>query len=457
MTNIITATYSAEDNKLRLYASSRLDEDTYKKVKELSFKWAPKQELFVAPRWTPAREDLCIELAGEVTAEETTLIERAEEKAERLDNLAVKREEQANAFHQAADRISERFHAGQPILIGHHSERSARRDQAKMHSAMDNAVKAKNAIQYWNWKAEGVERHANRKANAGVRARRIKTLLSELRDRQRDINHAFICLELWEKIKDETDQEKYKKLVEHYSGAQLKTGSAAPYYSGDSLWSQLREETITPADIVERCLSFHERQANSIFTARWINHILNRLAFERLELGEVERFEGTLTATIIQAFAREHGAHKAKAKKQGEQWVLSSSVPLPLHIADSNELDLSVCKWCDLMQASGYEVPAPKAKQPPILNFKAVYLKGHSWGGVQTFRQIELTKAEYSAIYSDYRGVKISECGQFKFKVCKNPEQRGYDAEWCAVLLSDSKKHDAIESSAIIDDAQEVA
>ena len=68
-----TATYSAEDNKLRFYASERLDEELYKRVRELGFKYAPKQELFVAPKWTPSREDMCIELAGEITAEETTL------------------------------------------------------------------------------------------------------------------------------------------------------------------------------------------------------------------------------------------------------------------------------------------------------------------------------------------------------------------------------------------------
>ena len=64
-----TATYSAEDNKLRLYASQRLDSETYARVKAAGFKWAPKQELFVAPMWTPAREDLLIELAGEIEAE----------------------------------------------------------------------------------------------------------------------------------------------------------------------------------------------------------------------------------------------------------------------------------------------------------------------------------------------------------------------------------------------------
>ena len=78
MNTLFEATYSPEDNKLRLYASVRLDPDLYQRVKDAGFRWAPQQELFVAPKWTPAREDLCIELAGEITAEQTTLVERAE-------------------------------------------------------------------------------------------------------------------------------------------------------------------------------------------------------------------------------------------------------------------------------------------------------------------------------------------------------------------------------------------
>jgi len=50
-----TATYSPEDNKLRLYSSSRLDAETYARVRGAGFIYAPKQELFVAPMWTHGR------------------------------------------------------------------------------------------------------------------------------------------------------------------------------------------------------------------------------------------------------------------------------------------------------------------------------------------------------------------------------------------------------------------
>ena len=85
------ATYSPDDNKLRLYALDRLDEETYSKVSGAGFKWAPKQALFVAPAWSPNREDLLIALAGEIEDEDNTLFDRQEERAERFGHYSVKR------------------------------------------------------------------------------------------------------------------------------------------------------------------------------------------------------------------------------------------------------------------------------------------------------------------------------------------------------------------------------
>lgn len=373
-TNDIGATYSAEDNKLRLYPAHRLDAEIYQLVRAAGFKWAPKQRLFVAPKWTPEREDLCIELAGEITAEQTTLVERAQDKAARLDALAEKRATQSNSFYDAACRISQRFEFGQPILVGHHSERKARKDQQRMHEAMDKAVKAHKAVSYWHYRAEGVEHFANMKGSARTRARRIKTLLAALRNWQRDINHSKLCIKLWQKIDAIDDPEKRTEAVKYYAGARLATGATAPHLRGESLWSMLEAETITPDTVVQKCLAFHAYQAESAYTLRWIAHILNRLAFERAELGDVGRYAGELTKVILQAFAREQGAHKPEATQDGKDWTLASGVDLPAHISESDSLTLDAEGWRDLMQASGYEVPAPKprrkstASSVPLIN-----------------------------------------------------------------------------------------
>jgi hypothetical protein len=68
VTQTLTATYSPDDNKLRLYAKERLAEPLDHQVRDAGFIWAPKQRLFVAPMWTPGRQDLLLELCGYIAS-----------------------------------------------------------------------------------------------------------------------------------------------------------------------------------------------------------------------------------------------------------------------------------------------------------------------------------------------------------------------------------------------------
>jgi hypothetical protein len=449
-----TATYSPEDNKLRLRISEWLGDEDYKIIKEMGFHYAPIQE-HVYAAWTPQREDFCLGLAGFITVEEITLVERAEAKAERLDLLALKREDQGNYFQQAANRLSAQFSEAQPILIGHHSERKARRDQKRIESLADKAEQSFQAIDYWHYRATGVENHANRKANSGVRIRRIETLLKDMRDVQKVLNHGHVCLSLWEKIDDISEPELKTKYVSNYAGAQIKGGEACPW----SFNRAFDAGELSEQELIDKVIDNCHKIINSQVRARWINHILNRLGYERSELGEVARFNGDVSQTILQAFLRTHGAHSPKVKKDGDQWKAVSTARFPLHLGDDKTISMSSDEWRDLMQSVGYEVPATKPKAAPILNFKADFLKVRMWGKIKTFKQIELKKAEHSGIYADYRGVVLSECGQFRVKVGKNPSdtEPSWKAEWVAFFISDSKVHDAPESISIIMDEVEAA
>ena len=191
------ATYSPEDNKLRLYSATRLDRETYERVKAAGFAWAPKQEVFVAPMWTPARADLCIELAGEIGDEDTSLCERAEQRAERFGEYRKKRAADAEAAHAAVDRIASAIPFGQPILAGHHSERRARKDAERIHDGMRRAVSMWETSEYWTRRAAGAIQAARYKERADVRHRRIKGLESDQRKRQKLTDEANAMLKLW--------------------------------------------------------------------------------------------------------------------------------------------------------------------------------------------------------------------------------------------------------------------
>lgn len=176
-----TATYSPEDNKLRLYPACRLDPDEYAKVKAAGFIWAPKQELFVAPMWTPQRADLLTEMCGEIGDEDTGLVDRAEQRAERFEDYGDSRRADAEQAREAVSSIADGIPMGQPILVGHHSEKHARRDAEKIENGMRRAVKMWETSQYWKSRAAGAIRAAKYKELPAVRARRIKGIEAEIR------------------------------------------------------------------------------------------------------------------------------------------------------------------------------------------------------------------------------------------------------------------------------------
>lgn len=441
------ATYSPEDNKLRLYPRRRLDAETYQRVRTAGFKWAPKQEIFVAPMWTPEREDLCLELAEEIEAESTTLAERAQAKAQRYENLMEKRLNDANAFSAAARRIGERFAYGQPILVGHHSERKARKDNDRMAASDTSAVRAYDTAKHWAYKAFATEANANYKNRNDVRLRRIKTLLAELRDLQRKNNRDHKALALWNKAVS-IPEDKRGEFVEYLAGHH----EHQAYWGA---WSDLTDRKITAQALIEKSITAFKNRLAHEGRKRWIEHVLNRLSYETEMLGETQRYDGDLTAAILQHFTRTHGADTPKATKDGEYWRVSSDVPLPLHIADfcgvagENEVLLTAEEWCDLMQQTGYEVESnqPKRKAssaPPLLNIDAETQESSHWSGKNSTFQIErMTKAEYAKKPTESKRTYVSASGKYRFRAAFFYGDGGSfsSAWWKAIFLTDSKAH----------------
>jgi phospholipid N-methyltransferase len=284
-----TATFSPEDNKLRLYSISRLPKDVYERVRAAGFKWAPKQELFIAPAWTPEREDLLTELAGEIGDEDTSLVERAEERAERFEEYHDKRAEDAERAHTAVSRIADAIPLGQPILVGHHSERHARRDKERIENGMRKAVRMWDTAKYWTARADGAIRHAKYKELPAVRARRIKTIEADKRKQERTRDEATRFVKYWQAEGLTFERAKQIANYDHISHcfilAEFPRGSERSQYEGpQSLWSALDGGIITAEQARAIAIPCHERTIAR--AERWITHLENRLAYERAMLGE---------------------------------------------------------------------------------------------------------------------------------------------------------------------------
>ena len=269
-------TYSPEDNKLRLYPFARLDAATYARMKAHGYSWAPKQELFVAPAWSPARVDLLQELCGEIEDEDSTMTERAAQRADRFDTYHAKRTQDAQRAYEGVHAIGARFELGQPILIGHHSEKRARKDKERMDQGMRRAVQMWDTAEYWTARADSAVRHAQYLESPGVRARRIKTLEADQRKQQRAHDEAAHFLKAYTDpaaqgatLRD--GRPLVRALLESWEGG----------LSHDNT-RRLERGELDPAQALEMATRA-KRHAVAHYT-RWIDHLKNRITYERAML-----------------------------------------------------------------------------------------------------------------------------------------------------------------------------
>jgi hypothetical protein len=279
-----TATYSPEDNKLRLYSAVRLPKEIYVRVRAAGFKWAPKQDLFVAPMWTPERDDLLVELCGEIGDEDKSLADRAGERAERFEDYSENRARDAEAARAAVAGIADNIPFGQPILVGHHSERHARKDAERIQNGMSRAVKMWETSDYWTRRAQAAIRHARYKERPDVRKRRIKRLEADLRKEARAIKEAKQFFDCWQGAFLSRERAlaiaNYDHINWNFSLADYPRNSPASQYEGPmSLWSALDGGVISEVQAREIAIPAHSRTIAR--SERWMNHYHNRLSYER--------------------------------------------------------------------------------------------------------------------------------------------------------------------------------
>lgn len=107
--------------------------------------------------------------------------ERAEDRAERLAGYASNAAARSDAAYQAAHRIADGIPMGQPILVGHHSERRHRRDIERMHNGMRRSIAEERKAEHYAERAETAERYQERRESVPTTLRRIEKLEADLR------------------------------------------------------------------------------------------------------------------------------------------------------------------------------------------------------------------------------------------------------------------------------------
>lgn len=212
-----------------------------------------------ADRWRINRAAAALREAGwEVTVEidetkkrsfqeaEDERLERAEDRTERFSNRAGRAASNRDARHKAARGALDGIEPGQPILVGHHSERAHRRAIDRSDNHMRAAIKEDRKAEHYTHRAEAAEKYEERRYDPNRTRRRLEKLNAELRglERRRDegkatdrdarrIDDLNEEIAHWEKVVEKARQEG-KKLWEADDFA---TGDFA-LYSGT--WYQIK-------------------------------------------------------------------------------------------------------------------------------------------------------------------------------------------------------------------------
>lgn len=375
------ATYCAQDNKLRMTCATRLDEGLFRKVREAGFVWAPRQKIFVAPAWTPEREDLLLQLCGAIGDEEGTLAERAEDRAQRFEGYGESRAQEAATAHAQVRAIADHIPLGQPILVGHHSEARARRAKKRIDDGMRRAVQCWDQAGYWARRAKASLAHAERKESPAVRHRRIANLEADQRKMQRAWQSASDAAEAWrERIHDAVQ-------ALAFAGANYVRVHVEGEPHGTTVY-QLLSEGRPWRDCVSMALGSLESEMER--ARRWIDHYEMRLGYERAMLADSA---GTLASHVDLMVG-------GRVKIAGE-WVTITRLNKTRGELVSVTTNARYVPVRGVEEISEYEAPsaeaavtvAAAAKQPPICNYPGP--------GFQS-----MTMAEWSATHRDYKGTR---------------------------------------------------
>ncbi|OVY43467.1 hydrolase, partial [Escherichia coli] len=218
-----------------------------------------------------------------------TLAERQEARAERFTGYSGKRASESAQALDEVERLAAMIPPGQPILVGHHSERRARRDAQRIENGMKRAVMLFERAEYWEERARSALLHAKYKERPDVRWRRIKKIEADLRKAEKTIAQSQKYLTMWRAESLDLNMAKLISSHDHISACfpldtYPRPAEKSQYEGSRSLWSALDDDIITTEQAREIAIRCHERQIQH--QQRWVNHYQNRLIYERAMLDE---------------------------------------------------------------------------------------------------------------------------------------------------------------------------
>ncbi|MDD5240045.1 MAG: DUF3560 domain-containing protein [Candidatus Nanoarchaeia archaeon] len=212
-----SATYNKATGWMAISFDSIPAPEIRQEMKSNGFRWNPVRKQWVA-KWYPFREDLAKKYAGSV--EQVDIKPNWAAKAEHAAEMAAKHEQESDRRYEERRKIMDNIPFGQPILVGHHSEKHHRSDLHKAEKHFEKSVEEHQIAKEYADKAERYGKKATGES-PGLIYRRIQKLEADKRKMERQKaeaveKHSQGSIEFADKWLDyyssrlAVEQEKYK-------------------------------------------------------------------------------------------------------------------------------------------------------------------------------------------------------------------------------------------------------
>lgn len=119
------------------------------------------------------------------TAKRTTFEERRLARVERFKELAEKAEAESKAAHERASEMASCIPFGQPILVGHHSEKRDRRFRDRIHNLHGKGFNLQEKAEYYAQRAKSAENNRAIYSDDPEAVRKLKEKLVKLQKAQK--------------------------------------------------------------------------------------------------------------------------------------------------------------------------------------------------------------------------------------------------------------------------------
>ena len=255
------ATYNIVDDKIRLSLGAKPSQEQIAAMRAAGFAWWPGSKLNVA-KWSTTAEDYILSLGIEISEDDTP--DDVEARVDRFSTYADNASKSAETASAHAHNILAPIPPGQPIHLGHHSERRHRNTIKRADAAMQRAVSETEREAHWRGRVAAAIAHAKYKERPDVIARRIKGLEADERNFQREMEkqgeiRANIFLSMRDTVRKQID-------ADYSISPEVTAWIEANHDAFNAEFQQKFSDAWTR----------HERWAK-----RWLNHVQKRLEYER--------------------------------------------------------------------------------------------------------------------------------------------------------------------------------